>query len=201
MIAQLKGTVLERQPPQVVIDVSGVGYEVECPLSVFDQLPAVGEAVTLLTQLIVREDAHTLYGFMRRSDRSLFRELLKVSGVGPRLALAILSGVSSDDFAMMVEAGDSQALTRLPGIGKKTAERLILEMRGRLPEQEGSAGETLPSDASTEARAALTALGYSAAEALKMVRSVADADQSSDESSGKSAEQLIRAALKQKMSG
>jgi Holliday junction DNA helicase RuvA len=193
MIAQLKGTVLERQPPQVVIDVAGVGYEVECPLSVFDQLPAVGEGVTLLTQLIVREDAHTLYGFMRRSDRALFRELLKVSGVGPRLALAILSGVSSDDFSMMVEAGDSQALTRLPGIGKKTAERLILEMRGRLPEQESGGGEPAPSDASSEARAALTALGYSAAEALKMVRAVAEPDQS--------AEQLIRAALKQKMSG
>jgi len=193
MIAQLTGTVLERQPPQVVVEVSGIGYEVECPLSAFDQLPAKGESVTLLTQLIVREDAHTLYGFMRRSDRALFRELLKVSGVGPRLALAILSGVSSDDFSIMVEAGDAQALTRLPGIGKKTAERLILEMRGRLPEQEGPAGAAPPSDAGAEARAALTALGYSAAEALKMVRQVAEPDQT--------AEQLIRAALKQKMSG
>jgi Holliday junction DNA helicase RuvA len=193
MIAQLKGTVLERQPPQVVVDVAGVGYEVECPLSAFDQLPAAGETVTLLTQLIVREDAHTLYGFTRRADRALFRELLKVSGVGPRLALAILSGVSSDDFSIMVEAGDSQALTRLPGIGKKTAERLILEMRGRLPEREESSDGAVPADAAVEARAALTALGYSAAEALKMVRSVAEPDQT--------AEQLIRAALKQKMSG
>lgn len=193
MIVQLSGRVLERQPPQVVVEVAGVGYEVECPLSAFDQLPAVGESVILLTQLIVREDAHTLYGFMRRSDRALFRELLKVSGVGPRLALAILSGVSSEDFSIMVEAGDSQALTRLPGIGKKTAERLILEMRGRLPEQERAAGETAPSDAGAEARAALTALGYSPAEALKMVRQVAEPDQT--------AEQLIRAALKQKMSG
>jgi Holliday junction DNA helicase RuvA len=193
MIAQLRGTVLERQPPQVVVDVAGVGYELECPLSAFDQLPSVGETVTLLTQLIVREDAHTLYGFTRRADRALFRELLKVSGVGPRLALAILSGVSSDDFSIMVEAGDSQALTRLPGIGKKTAERLILEMRGRLPEREASSSGALPADAAVEARAALTALGYSAAEALKMVRAVAEPDQS--------AEQLIRAALKQKMSG
>ncbi len=194
MIVQLKGTVLERHPPQVVVDVSGLGYEVECPLSAFDQLPAVGEPVTLLTQLIVREDAHTLYGFMRRSDRALFRELLKVSGVGPRLALAILSGVSSDDFSIMVEAGDSQALTRLPGIGKKTAERLILEMRGRLPERDdGSADASIPADSAIEARAALTSLGYSAAEALKMVRAVAKPDQTS--------EQLIRAALKQKMSG
>jgi len=194
MIVHLKGTVVERVPPQVVVDVAGLGYEVECPLSAFDQLPAVGEPVTLLTQLIVREDAHTLYGFMRRADRALFRELLKVSGVGPKLAMAILSGVNSDDFSMMVEAGDAQALTRLPGIGKKTAERLILEMRGRLPERDvDSSGGAVSADASSEARAALTALGYSAAEALKMVRVVADADQTS--------EQLIRAALKQKMSG
>ncbi len=194
MIACLKGLVLERRPPQAVIDVAGVGYEVECPLNVFDQLPAVGEPVVLLTQLIVREDAHTLYGFMRRGDRALFRELLKVSGVGPRLALAILSGVSSDDFALMVEAGDAQALTRLPGIGKKTAERLILEMRGRLPERDGEAGSgPVATDSAGEARAALTALGYSAAEALKMVRAVAAPELSS--------EQLIRAALKHKMQG
>ncbi|AKS40895.1 Holliday junction branch migration protein RuvA [Wenzhouxiangella marina] len=193
MIARLKGIVIERQPPQAVIDVAGVAYEVECPLGVFDQLPAVGQEATLLTQLIVREDAHTLYGFLRRADRALFRELLKVSGVGPRLALAILSGVSADDFALMVEAGDAQALTRLPGIGKKTAERLILEMRGRLPERDEGEGAAAPTDAAAEARAALTALGYSAAEALKMVRAVAEPDQS--------AEQLIRAALKHKMSG
>ncbi len=193
MIAQLKGTVIDRQPPQVVVDIGGVGYEVECPLSVFDQLPQTGQPVTLLTQLIVREDSQTLYGFMRRSDRALFRELLKVSGVGPRLALTILSGVSSDDFALMVEAGDAQALTRLPGIGKKTAERLILEMRGRLPESDEAGAGAAPADAAGEARAALTALGYSSAEALKMVRAVASADLN--------AEQLIRAALKHKMQG
>jgi len=193
MIAQLKGTVIDRQPPQVVVDIGGVGYEVECPLSVFDQLPQTGQPVTLLTQLIVREDSQTLYGFMRRSDRALFRELLKVSGVGPRLALTILSGVSSDDFALMVEAGDAQALARLPGIGKKTAERLILEMRGRLPESDEPGGSAAPADAAGEARAALTALGYSSAEALKMVRAVAAADLNS--------EQLIRAALKHKMQG
>ncbi len=193
MIAQLKGTVIDRQPPQVVVDIGGIGYEVECPLSVFDQLPQTGQPVTLLTQLIVREDSQTLYGFMRRSDRALFRELLKVSGVGPRLALTILSGVSSDDFALMVEAGDAQALTRLPGIGKKTAERLILEMRGRLPESDASGGSAVPNDAAGEARAALTALGYSSAEALNMVRAVAAADLN--------AEQLIRAALKRKIQG
>ncbi len=194
MIARLHGTLLERQPPVVLVDVGGVGYEVEAPLSVFDRLPAAGQTVTLLTQLIVREDAHTLYGFVDAADRDLFRALLKVSGVGPRLALAILSGVSSHDFAMMVEAGDAQALTRLPGIGKKTAERLLLEMRGRLsdlPSNQG--GGAVAPDASAEARAALTTLGYSAAEALKMVRAVETPDQP--------AEALIREALKQKMQG
>ena len=193
MIVQLKGTLISKRPPLLAVDVSGVGYEVEAPLSVFDQLPAVGEPVTLLTQMIVREDSQTLYGFSRESDRALFRELLKVSGVGPRLALAILSGVSGNDFALMVEAGDAQALTRLPGLGKKTAERLILEMRGRLPEQEGGGAAAAVGDAAAEARAALAALGYSSAEALKMVRAVANQDQP--------AEALIRAALKQKMSG
>ncbi|NBD95550.1 MAG: Holliday junction branch migration protein RuvA [Gammaproteobacteria bacterium] len=192
MIAHLAGTLVDRQPPQVVVEVGGIGYEIEVPLSVFDRLPQAGQAVRLLTHLVIREDAHTLYGFLAASDRALFRELLKVSGVGPRLALAILSGVSGDDFSLMVEAGDAQALTRLPGIGKKTAERLILEMRGRLPErtESGAAG---PADAAGEARAALVALGYSSAEALKMVRSVADQDQP--------AATLIRAALQQKMNG
>ncbi|MCH8478941.1 MAG: Holliday junction branch migration protein RuvA [Wenzhouxiangella sp.] len=160
MIVQLKGTLISKRPPLLAVDVHGVGYEVEAPLSVFDQLPAVGEPVTLLTQMIVREDSQTLYGFSRESDRALFRELLKISGVGPRLALAILSGVSGNDFALMVEAGDAQALTRLPGIGKKTAERLILEMRGRLPEQEGGSAVTGAGDAAAEARAALAAGGY-----------------------------------------
>lgn len=194
MIGRLHGILLERRPPQLLVDVGGVGYEVEAPLSVFDRLPAVGQTVTLLTQLIVREDAHTLYGFLQAGDRTLFRELLKVSGVGPRLAMAILSGVSSDDFALMVEAGDAPALTRLPGIGKKTAERLLLEMRGRLSDlPSGQGGVGAPADAAAEARAALIALGYSAAEALKMVRAVELADQP--------AEALIRAALKKRMSG
>lgn len=194
MIARLHGTLIERQPPQLLLDVNGVGYEIEAPLSVFDRLPALGQPMTLLTHLVVREDAHTLYGFLNAEDRGLFRALLKVSGIGPRLALAILSGVSSSDFALMVEAGDAQALTRLPGIGKKTAERLLLEMRGRLSDLQGVSGAGAgPADAAAEARAALTALGYTAAEALKMVRAVADQDQPP--------EALIRAALKQKMSG
>jgi len=194
MIVRLSGTLIARQPPALVLDVSGVGYEVEAPLNVFDRLPADGEPLTILTHLVVREDAQILYGFLDESDRRLFRELLKVSGIGPRLALAILSGVSGDDFALMVEAGDSQALTRLPGIGKKTAERLILEMRGKISDlggPAGPAGGVLSADA--EAREALTALGYSSSEALKMIKSVADQDLS--------AEALIRAALKRKMQG
>ena len=195
MIVRLSGRLLERQPPCLVVDVGGVGYEVEAPLSVFDRLPADGEPVTLLTHLVVREDAQTLYGFIAAGDRALFRQLLKVSGIGPRLALAILSGVSSEDFALMVESGDSQALTRLPGIGKKTAERLILEMRGRLPASAGASdgSASAPGDAGAEAHAALTALGYSAAEALKMVRAVSQPELGP--------EALIRAALKKKMSG
>lgn len=194
MISRLHGILLELQPPRLLIDVGGVGYELEAPLSVFDRLPALGEPLTLLTQLIVREDAHTLYGFLNAGDRALFRALLKVSGVGPRLAMVILSGVSSNDFALMVESGDVQGLTRLPGIGKKTAARLLLEMRGRLsdlPAGQGSA--SVPADAAAEARAALTALGYSAAEALKMVRAVEAPDQP--------AAALIRAALKKRMAG
>ena len=194
MIVRLSGTLIERQPPSLVVDVQGVGYEVEAPLNVFDRLPADGQPLTLLTHLVVREDAQILYGFLNQADRSLFRELLKVSGIGPRLALAILSGVSGDDFALMVEAGDAQALTRLPGIGKKTAERLILEMRGKLSDLgDGTGPASAGGDASSEARAALTALGYSAAEALKMVKAVSDPELSS--------EALIRAALKKKMAG
>ncbi len=193
MIVRLEGTLLARQPPLVTIDVGGVGYQVEAPLNVFDRLPQTGQAVTILTRLVVREDSQTLYGFLVEADRQLFDELLKISGIGPRLALAILSGVSSDDFALMVEAGDAGALTRLPGIGKKTAERLILEMRGKLPDSGQGVDVAGSANAAAEARAALTALGYSSAEALKMVRAVADQDQPS--------EALIRAALKQKMQG
>ena len=195
MIVRLQGTLVTRQPPALVIDVGGVGYEVEAPLNVFDRLPADGEELSILTHLVVKEDAHTLYGFLAEADRKLFRELLKVSGIGPRLALAILSGVSGDDFALMVEAGDSQALTRLPGIGKKTAERLILEMRGKVSDLGGESGAAGGGALSAEAaaREALTTLGYSSSEALKMVKAVGDENLS--------AEALIRNALKKKMQG
>lgn len=196
MIVRLSGLLLDVSPPSVVIDVNGVGYQVEVPMSVFDHLPAIGESVVVLTEMIVREDSQTLYGFQSASDRQLFRDLLKVSGVGPRLALGILSGVSGSDFALMVEAGDAQALTRLPGIGKKTAERLIVEMRGKLAgvgvdTGHGSVGGN---DAVAEARAALTALGYSQSEALKMVRQA-----SADSPEDAPAQALIKVALKQKM--
>lgn len=196
MIARLAGTLLEVSPPSIVMNVGGVGYEVNLPMSVFDQLPSIGGELTVLTELIVREDAHTLYGFQKASERQLFRDLLKVSGVGPRLALGILSGVSAQEFALMVDAGDAPALTRLPGIGKKTAERLIVEMKGRLPsvDDEGSGLAQRGSDAASEARFALTALGYSQSEALKMVR------MASEGLSGEAtAQHLIKEALKQKM--
>ena len=118
MIARLAGTLLERRPPNLLIDVGGVGYEVEAPMSVFDRLPANGQPCTLLIHQVIREDAHLLFGFISPSDRELFRSLLKISGVGPKVALAILSSVSAADFALMVESGDSQALTRLPGIAE-----------------------------------------------------------------------------------
>lgn len=197
MIARLSGTLVELSPPSVLIDVAGVGYQVDIPMTVFDQLPRIGERVVLLTELIVREDAHTLYGFHTSAQRQLFRDLLKVSGVGPRLALGILSGVSANDFGLMIDSGDTEGLTRLPGIGKKTAERLVLEMKGRISATDtgGSMSGGASSDAASEARAALSALGYSQSEALKMVRA---AGQSLSEDAP--AQVLIKEALKQKMS-
>jgi len=195
MIARLRGILIERQPPRVLLEVGGVGYELECPISVFDRLPGKDESVTLLTQLVVREDSQTLYGFVDEADRDLFRELLKVSGIGPRLALVILSGISASEFVWMVESGDAQALTRLPGIGRKTAERLMLEMRGRLPQasETVSADRSSPRSDAREAQAGLVALGYSPAEAQKMVQAVQAPDLA--------AEQLLRAALQRKIKG
>ncbi|HLR86775.1 MAG TPA: Holliday junction branch migration protein RuvA [Wenzhouxiangella sp.] len=192
MIVRLEGRLLSSRPPFIVVDAAGVGYGVELPVQAFENLPAEGETVVVLTHLVVRDDAHTLYGFLAEADRQLFRQLLKVTGIGPRMAMTILSGASAADFALMIEAGDTQSLTRLPGIGKKTAERLILEMRGKISDLVGQgAGAPAKASADAEARAGLEALGYSASEAMKMVRAVADSDLS--------AEALIRAALKEKM--
>ncbi|WP_106478216.1 Holliday junction branch migration protein RuvA [Phytohalomonas tamaricis] len=203
MIGRLHGTLLEKQPPLVVIDVHGVGYELEASMNTLLALPAPGEAVRLYTHLTVREDAHLLYGFAREEERRLFRELIKISGVGPRLALAILSGMEQDQFVRCVMDEDSKALTRLPGVGKKTADRLIIEMRDRFkhwPEfGKQQSGTSLPNldltaepDAYADAEAALIALGYKPTEAAKML---------SDLDTSQSTEALIKTALSRKLSG
>jgi Holliday junction DNA helicase RuvA len=190
MIGFLKGVLLAKHPPSLLLDVGGVGYEVEAPMSTFYALPEVGSRAELFTHLVVREDAHILFGFATHAERQLFRDLLKVSGIGARMALAILSGSSVEGFARCVQAGDVASLTRIPGIGKKTAERLVVEMRdrlGRSPVGLGAAGGGAPASASEEAQDALVALGYKPAEAQRLIRSVS--------AEGKSTEEIIRAAL------
>jgi len=194
MIGLLRGIILDKQPPRLLIDVQGVGYEVDAPMTTFYDLPATGESVTLYTHLAVREDAHTLYGFLRLSDRELFRNLLRVNGVGARLALGILSGMDSRQFIACVQGDDAGALVRLPGIGKKTAERLIIELRDRLPKAaifDGAvAGSAVPSTAASpveEAVSALVGLGYRPQEASRMVRAV--------DATALSPEEIIRQAL------
>ncbi|WP_455198440.1 Holliday junction branch migration protein RuvA [Kaarinaea lacus] len=196
MIGRLRGTLLEKHPPQLLIDVNGVGYEVQAPMTTFYELTETGNEVILHTHLAISEHAHVLYGFLRESDRALFRELIKVSGVGPKLALAILSGMSSDEFAGCVQSGDSTALTKLPGVGKKTAERLVVEMKDRLKDWQGisvtpeSGGQPAApaTDAVKDAISALVSLGYKSQEASKMVSHV--------ECEGLASEEVIRQALK-----
>jgi Holliday junction DNA helicase RuvA len=196
VIGRLTGILLEKQPPGLVLDVQGVGYELEAPMSTFYELPETGEKTTLYTHLAVREDAHALYGFYRDSDRQLFRVLLRISGVGAKMALAILSGMSAEEFATCIQADDSAALTRLPGIGKKTAERLIIEMRDRLGKLDLTSsavvGRTVaggrPETPVSDAVSALTALGYKPQDAARMIKAV--------EVDGMASEELIRAALK-----
>lgn len=195
MIGQLSGTLIGKQPPRLLLEVNGVGYEVEAPMSTFYTLPPVGRSVRLLIHTHVREDALQLFGFSAESERELFRALIRVSGVGVRLALAILSGIEPAAFVRCVQAEDSKALTRLPGVGKKTAERLIIEMRDKLKETgvspdnlsaPGTAGGGIVEEAVT----ALIALGYKPPEASRMVRTIEDVDNAD------SAEALIRQALK-----
>jgi Holliday junction DNA helicase RuvA len=195
MIGRLAGVILEKQPPALVLDVNGVGYELEAPMSTFYQLPATGERVSLFTHLLVREDAQLLYGFYREADRQLFRALLRVSGIGAKIALAVLSSMNLDEFSLCIQAGDTTSLTRIPGIGKKTAERLVIELRDRLAKLDMPAGlapqlQPAPGrqDAASEAQSALIALGYKPQDALRMVKAVA--------AEGMGSEQLIRAALK-----
>ena len=194
MIGFLRGKLAAKHPPQLLVDVGGVGYEVEAPMSTFYGLPGVGAEVHLFTHLVVREDAHVLFGFGSERERSLFRELIKVSGVGPRIALAILSGVTVDEFHRCVEAQDVASLVRVPGIGRKTAERLVIEMRDRL---KGLAGPAFvpgagpsggPAGAQAEAFAALVALGYKPPEVTRLLQKV--------DASVTSTEELIRHALR-----
>ena len=187
MIGRISGTLLAKQPPQVVVDVHGVGYEVDVPMSSFYELPEVGKAVTLLTHMVVREDAQLLYGFITPGERNAFKELIKVSGVGPRIALAVLSGLSVDQLVQAVAMQEAGLLTRVPGIGKKTAERLILEHKGRLTQALGS-GQPATVTSNADILNALLALGYSEREALPAIKGLG-ADLSVSEG--------IRQALKQ----
>lgn len=198
MIGWLSGVIRAKRPPHLLLEVQGVGYEVEAPMTTFYSLPSAGEPASLYTHQVVREDAHSLYGFAREQDRNLFRLLIRVSGVGPKLALAVLSTLESSTFARCVREGDSAALTRVPGVGKKTADRLIIEMRDRLedgpfagtpaglaasaPEAEGATP-----DPQAEAVSALVALGFRPQEAAQRVRAVAR--------EGMAREDIIRKAL------
>jgi Holliday junction DNA helicase RuvA len=197
MIGRLRGLVVAKHPPQVVVECAGVGYEVEAPMSTFYELPAVGEPVTLLTHLLIRDDAHVLYGFRSAHDRALFRALLRVTGVGAKMALAILSGMDAQRFAQCVEQEDIVMLSRLPGIGKKTAQRLVVEMKDRIGELAGrvpasalaapASSSAVDDDPLTDAIGALVALGYRPADANRMARAVDDGATTTEE--------IIRAAL------
>ena len=201
MIGMLRGKLIYRQAPDLMVDVNGVGYELQASMTTFYDLPELNQEVTLHTHFVVREDAQILYAFSSTAERSLFRTLLKVNGVGPKMALAIVSGMTVDEFAERVKAGDAIGLTRLPGVGKKTAERLIIEMRDRLPKIDGvCSGQssakpdqlTIKSNPEEEAVTALLALGYKPAEASKMVSRQANQDLS--------VEAMIRNALKESLS-
>ena len=192
MIGRLKGILVHKQPPWLVVDVHGVGYELEAPMSTFYDLPELGREVSLFTHYAQKEDSVSLYGFLREGERRLFREAQKVSGIGAKIALAILSGVSVDDFARLVQSGDVTALTRIPGIGKKTAERMVVELRDRAADLAG-VGATLnvsgaPADPQSEAVIALQQLGYKPAEASRMAAAATAA--------GDDAATIIRKALK-----
>ena len=192
MIGLLRGKLLLSQPPYLLLDVNGVGYEVETPLSTFYALPEAEQSLVLYTHMMVRDDAHILYGFLSEAERGLFRTLLRVNGVGGKMALAILSSMSAEEFALNVQSGDVTALTRIPGVGKKTAERLIIEMRDRVGDFStaaggGAGGAPASHTADQDAVSALMALGYSAAEAERRVKKVYQ--------EGMNTEDTIKAAL------
>jgi Holliday junction DNA helicase RuvA len=198
MIGRLTGLLLEKQPPHILLDVHGVGYELDAPMSTFYRLPALGESVTLHTHMVVREDAQLLYAFAEKRERELFRELIRLNGVGPKLALALMSGLDVDELVRAVQAQDTSALVRVPGVGKKTAERLLIELRDRFKAWEAlpgplkplasAGGAVAPASQSSDAVSALIALGYKPQEASRAVAAI--------EEDGMSSEELIRRALK-----
>jgi holliday junction DNA helicase RuvA len=196
MIGQLRGKLLDKRAPWLLLDVGGVGYEVEAPMTVFYQLPDIGTDLQLYTHFVVREDAQLLYGFSSRFERELFRALIKVNGVGPKMALAILSGMEAERLVRCIELQDATTLVKIPGVGKKTAERLLIEMSDRLAKLDGLPAKlpgqksiAMPSDALADALAALESLGYRPKDAQVAVAKIADAD-------SLTSEQLIRLALK-----
>ncbi len=199
MIGRLKGTLLTKQPPTLLLDVNGVGYEVDAPMSTFYQLPDINSEIILHTHLVVREDVQQLCGFISETERSMFRSLIKINGVGPKLALSILSAIRADDFARCIQDNDTATLVRLPGVGKKTAERLVIEMRDKLKDwqveslsNEAAATGMLDiqhsADPVEEAVSALIALGYKPPQASRMVTQI--------DSQNLSSEEIIRDALK-----
>ncbi|MNZ52705.1 Holliday junction ATP-dependent DNA helicase RuvA [compost metagenome] len=198
MIGRLRGTLAEKQPPHLILDVNGIGYELEVPMTTLYRLPSLGEPVTLHTHLVVREDAHLLYGFAEKRERELFRELIRLNGVGPKLALALMSGLEVDELVRCVQAQDTSTLVKIPGVGKKTAERLLVELKDRF-----KAWESIPSiaplvvepksaavvsSAEADAVSALIALGFKPQEASRAVAAVQE--------EGLSSEELIRRSLK-----
>jgi len=196
VIGRIRGTLLEKTPPYILVDVQGVGYELEAPLSTFARLPETGQVITLHTHLIVREDAHVLCGFISEEERRLFRLLIKVNSVGAKLALGILSGISADDFIRCVQERNTAALTRLPGVGKKTAERLIIEMRDRLEDIElpaavglsGTPTSPAMNSAVRDAISALVSLGYKPQEASRLLQNV--------DTENQDMQAILKAALK-----
>jgi Holliday junction DNA helicase RuvA len=180
MIGRLSGILLEKNPPQLLVDCSGVGYEVDVSMSTFYNLPAIGERVALFTHLVVREDAQLLYGFGTQEERAVFRLLIRISGVGARIALSLLSGLSVADLAQAVTRQEAGRLTKIPGIGKKTAERLLLELKGKLGADLGTGGSAVHNDANADIMNALLALGYSDKEAVLAMKQVPDGASVSD---------------------
>lgn len=201
MIGRLRGTLAEKQPPHLIIDIGGLGYELEVPMTTLYRLPSVGQTVTLHTHLVVREDAHLLYGFFEKRERELFRELIRLNGVGPKLALTLMSGFEADELVKVVQAQDSSALVKVPGVGKKTAERLLVELKDRfkawqtspamfelVPHEAAAPAELPQASAEADAVSALISLGYRPQEASKAINAIKE--------KGLASEELIRRALK-----